>query len=221
MLVTRRPGEWVRRLIARGRGVLGALGPTSFARGTWRRPTTRVEPRVRRVVAERLGVDPGELAPEVSLTDDLAADSLDLLDLAIGLEDELAISVPESSMDSVRTYGQLVAVVQDRARERRADAAWLERNRTPPFILARIVPPPSQPPRKVEHAGWLTPYMVETIVDGALRAGAGTRFELHVARNIDEPVMARLRSEFAWLRRRHIAVHIRRDRELPPFSVAG
>ena len=42
-----------------------------------------VEPRVRRVVAEQLGVNVEELTPEVSLTDDLAADSLDLLELTL------------------------------------------------------------------------------------------------------------------------------------------
>jgi len=39
----------------------------------------RVEPRLRRVVADNLGVALEDLTPEVSLTDDLAADSLDLL----------------------------------------------------------------------------------------------------------------------------------------------
>ena len=42
----------------------------------------RVEPRLRRVVADNLGVALEDLTPEVSLTDDLAADSLDVLELA-------------------------------------------------------------------------------------------------------------------------------------------
>ncbi len=55
------------------------------------------EPRVRRLVAHCLGVGVGQLAPEVSLTDDLAADSLDLVELAITLEAEFGIVVPEPS----------------------------------------------------------------------------------------------------------------------------
>ena len=67
-----------------------------------------VEPRVRRVVAEHLGVGLDELDAEVSLRDDLAADSLDLVSLGLMLEDEFAILVPERLLDEVRTFGDLV-----------------------------------------------------------------------------------------------------------------
>ena len=208
--------EWGKCSLGRLRAILGALGPASFVRAKWRLPEEPLEPRVRRVVAERLAVGPEELAPEVSLTDDLAADSLDLLDLAVGLEKELAISLSDSTMARLSTYGELVAVAQARTRERRAREAWAESERTPPFVWVRIVPPRER--GSLDHAGWLTPYTAETIVDSALRGGAGTRFDLSVAPNVGEPVMARLRAEFAWLRCRHIAVHIRRDRRLPPLA---
>src|SRR5947207_4234426 len=68
----------------------------------------RVEPRLRRVVADNLGVALEDLTPEVSLTDDLAADSLDLLELALALEEELGFTVPERVLSDVRTYGDLV-----------------------------------------------------------------------------------------------------------------
>src|SRR5207247_2484256 len=45
-----------------------------------------IEPRLRGVVAERLGVGPEDLQPDVSLTADLAADSLDLIDVGLALE---------------------------------------------------------------------------------------------------------------------------------------
>src|SRR5262245_38444269 len=67
-----------------------------------------VEPRVRRVVAEFLGVGLEELTPEVSLVDELAVDSLDLVELAIALESDLGIIFPESAIDELRTYGDLV-----------------------------------------------------------------------------------------------------------------
>jgi acyl carrier protein len=179
-----------------------------------------VEPRVRRVVAERLAVDPAELAPEVSLTDELAADSLDLVDLVSGLEEEFGIAVPESTIDELRTYRQLVDVAEAHTRERRAKEAWAESQRTPPLIWARVLPPASQPSGSLERAGWFTPYTAETIVDSALRAGAGARLDMHVPPNLGEPVLAELRAEFGWLRLRHIAVHIRRDPRLPPLGVA-
>ena len=67
-----------------------------------------VEPRVRRLVAESLGIGLEELTPDVSLTDDLAADSLDLVELSIALEAELGVDVPEQLLQQVRTYGDLV-----------------------------------------------------------------------------------------------------------------
>ena len=173
------------------------------------------------MVADRLGVDPEDLAPEVSLTDDLAADSLDLVDLAIGLEDELGITVPESTIDELRTYGQLVDVAEARVRERRAEEARTESERTPPLIWARVLPPPWRRSGSLEQVGWLTPYTAETIVDSALRAGPGATLDMRVPPNLGERAMAQLGAEFGWLRRRHIAVQIRRDPQLPPLGVAA
>src|SRR5262249_23837130 len=72
-----------------------------------------VEPQIRRVVAERVGVGQEELAPEVSLADDLAVDSLDMTELALALEDEFGSTVPEQMLDEVRTYQHLVDRVLD------------------------------------------------------------------------------------------------------------
>lgn len=70
-----------------------------------------VEPSVRRVVADRLGVGVEVLVRDISLRDDLAADSLDLVELAMALETEFAIVVPERIVDRVRTYGDLVEAI--------------------------------------------------------------------------------------------------------------
>src|SRR5713101_5252264 len=67
-----------------------------------------LEPRVRCLVADTLGVGIDELAPDVSLTDELAADSLDLAELAARLEAELGLVVPERVVAHLRTYGDLV-----------------------------------------------------------------------------------------------------------------
>jgi acyl carrier protein len=207
--------------LERLRTVLAHFAPVSFLRATWRRPEELLEPRVRRLVAERLGLDAEDLAPEVSLIDDLAADSLDFVDLAIALEDKLGITLPEFMLDELRTYGQLVEVVQVLVRERRAKEAEAESERTPPFIWARILPALSDPPRSVERADWLTPYTLQTIVDSALQAGPGARLDVGVPPNVGEGALTRLRDEFAWLDRRHIAVRVHRDPQLPPLGVAA
>jgi acyl carrier protein len=208
--------------LAKLRSVLARLGPASLVRASWRRPEEPVEPRVRCLVAERLGVDPEELTPDVSLTDDLAVDSLDLVDLAIGLEDRFGITVPESTIDELRTYGELVDVTEARVQERRAKEASEESQRTPPMVWARVLPPPSsQPSGSVECAGWLTPYTAETIVESALHAGAGARLDVRVPPNLGEPALAEIKAEFAWLRGRDIGVHVRRDPDLPRLGTAA
>src|SRR5438874_810564 len=67
-----------------------------------------IEPRIRCLVADTLGVGIDELAPEVSLTDELAADSIDLAELAARLEAEHGLVVPERVDARLRTYGDLV-----------------------------------------------------------------------------------------------------------------
>src|SRR5262245_9546788 len=67
-----------------------------------------VEVRIRRLVAESLGVDVLDLSPEVSLVDELAADSLDLAALASELEAAFDIAVPEQILAGVRTYADLI-----------------------------------------------------------------------------------------------------------------
>src|SRR5439155_24915220 len=70
-----------------------------------------VEPSVRRLVAEHLGVGAEELVSHVSLRDDLAADSLDLIELAAALEGEVAVVMPERHLDGVHTYSDLVRAI--------------------------------------------------------------------------------------------------------------
>ena len=97
-----------------------------------------VESHVRRLVAEHLGVGVDELSSDLSLRDDLAADSLDLAELAVALEDKFAIVVPERVLEEVRTYSDLVRVTVLLIRSRQAaEASPGERS---PRGRARIVP---------------------------------------------------------------------------------
>src|SRR2546422_7286863 len=66
-----------------------------------------VERSCRRLVADHLGVGVEQLVAGVSLREDLAADSLDLVELAMALEAKFGIVVPERLLDRVRTYGDL------------------------------------------------------------------------------------------------------------------
>jgi acyl carrier protein len=207
--------------LQRLRTVLAHLVPVSLLRASWRRPETAVEPRVRRLVSETLGLDAGDLTRETSLTDDLAADSLDFAEVVIPMEEEFGITLAESAVFGVRTYGELVSLVQLAVRQLRARQANAESERPPPLIWARVTPPAWHATGSFERAGWLTPYTVETIVESALRAGPGTRLEMGVPGNLGEGVMTRIRKELAWLDRRQIAVEVHRDPQLPLIGVAA
>src|SRR5207245_11238160 len=115
-----------------------------------------LEPRVRCLVADALGVGIDELAPEVSLTDELAADSLDLTELAARLEAELGLVVPERVVAHLRTYGDLVRAAIAAAPERGAALACID---TPVPIRARLVSPQGER----LHAELLTPYFTDTV----------------------------------------------------------
>jgi acyl carrier protein len=158
-----------------------------------------VEPRIRRLVAEQLGIGPEELSPIVSLTDDLAADSLDLVELGLAIEQELDVVLPDHLLAEVRTYGDLLAVIEA-VRHAPEDSA-------PPAVWARIV----REHDELHRAGWLTPYTAETIAEDAARAGRGTRLELVVSGAVSDAALARLDEQFAWLRRRDIEVCISRE----------
>ena len=171
-----------------------------------------VEPRVRRVVADHLGVGLEDLAPGVSLVDDLAADSLDLIELAVELERQFGISLPEVLIDEIRTYGDIVDTVlrltqAQREAEFRAAAGAL-----PLQIHARVVPPPARPnDAPLQRAGWLTPYTAQTIAEDAITAGPGTRLELTVPAKLSDLVVTRLEQQFAWLGDRGVSVLVQRE----------
>jgi acyl carrier protein len=103
-----------------------------------------VEAQIRRIVAEHLGVGLDDLAPEVSLTDDLAADSLDLFELTVVLEEHLGVTIPESALEHVRTYGEVVAVATA-ALARQERAAGTTPERAAPI---RTRPTPESAPRR-------------------------------------------------------------------------
>jgi acyl carrier protein len=70
-----------------------------------------IEERVRKVLAEQLSVDLEKVTPEARFEEDLDADSLDLVEAVLGLEEELSVEIPEEEMENVKTVGQAVDLV--------------------------------------------------------------------------------------------------------------
>ena len=73
-----------------------------------------IEARVRKVLSEQLAVDEGQVTPDARFAEDLNADSLDLVEAVLALEEEWSIDIPEEEMEGVKTVGQAVALVQQK-----------------------------------------------------------------------------------------------------------
>jgi acyl carrier protein len=73
-----------------------------------------LEEQVRRVVADQLGVDAGELVADASILDDLGADSLDVVELVMALEEAFDIEVPDAHVEEMRTMGEIEYYVAKR-----------------------------------------------------------------------------------------------------------
>jgi acyl carrier protein len=84
---------------------------------------SEMEPRVRSIVAVHLDVDPSRLKREARLGEDLCVDSLAAIELAMVLEDEFDIALPEEVIGCVRTYGDVVDLVGEKVAGRTGSPA--------------------------------------------------------------------------------------------------
>jgi len=68
--------------------------------------------RVKRIIVERLGVDEAEVTPEASFKDDLGADSLDVVELVMELEDEFDLEISDEDAEKISTVGEVVEYIK-------------------------------------------------------------------------------------------------------------
>jgi acyl carrier protein len=69
--------------------------------------------RLKKIVVEQLGVDEGDVTPEASFVDDLNADSLDLVELIMSLEEEFGMEISDEDAEKIRTVGDAVDYIKD------------------------------------------------------------------------------------------------------------
>jgi acyl carrier protein len=70
-----------------------------------------LQQKVCKILADNLSVAEDKVTPDSRFQEDLDADSLDLVEAVLGLEEEFGVSIPEEEMEGVRTVGQAVDLV--------------------------------------------------------------------------------------------------------------
>jgi acyl carrier protein len=69
--------------------------------------------KVKKMIVEQLGVNESEVVPEAKFIDDLGADSLDIVELVMALEDEYGIEIPDEDAEKIETVGDAVRYIEE------------------------------------------------------------------------------------------------------------
>jgi len=68
--------------------------------------------KVKAIIVDQLDVDEDKVTLEASITEDLGADSLDIVDLVMSFEDEFGIEIPDDEVENVKTVGDIVKIIE-------------------------------------------------------------------------------------------------------------
>ena len=68
--------------------------------------------KVKSVIVEQLNVDEDLVTEDASFVDDLSADSLDIVELVMALEEEFGISIPDEEAENIKTVGDAIAFIE-------------------------------------------------------------------------------------------------------------
>ncbi|MCP3169118.1 MULTISPECIES: acyl carrier protein [Myxococcus] len=70
--------------------------------------TSVIETKVKGIIADQLGVGEDEIKPESSFIEDLGADSLDIVELVMAMEEEFEVEIPDEEAENIKTVGDAI-----------------------------------------------------------------------------------------------------------------
>ena len=73
-----------------------------------------LEQRIAEIIVEQLGVTASEVVPEASFIDDLGADSLDIVELVMAMEEAFDIEIPDEDAEKIQTIGDAMSYIKER-----------------------------------------------------------------------------------------------------------
>lgn len=74
--------------------------------------SSTVYDKVKKIVAEHLGVDEAQVTPQATFVDDLGADSLDMVEIVLAFEDEFHIEIPDEDAEKISRVGEAVDYIK-------------------------------------------------------------------------------------------------------------
>lgn len=69
--------------------------------------------KVKAILSEQFDVEEDTITADTNIADDLGADSLDVVDLLMSIEDEFEIEIPDEEVENIKTVGELVKYIED------------------------------------------------------------------------------------------------------------
>lgn len=69
--------------------------------------------KVKELISDQLDVKADDITEDSSIQDDLGADSLDVVDLVMAIEDEFGVEIPEDQVENIKTVGDIVKFIED------------------------------------------------------------------------------------------------------------
>lgn len=69
--------------------------------------------KVKAILSEQFDVEEEKITGETNIADDLGADSLDVVDLLMSIEDEFEIEIPDEEVENIKTVGEMVKYIED------------------------------------------------------------------------------------------------------------